>query len=77
MTRRVRGRWWCTAVALGALLVAAAAESGQEASGRRLALVVGNDAYTDQSVLRNAVNDARAVAAALRTWASRSRRWRT
>ena len=66
MTRRVRGRWWCRAVALGALLVATSAESGQEAPGRRLALVVGNDAYTDQSVLRNAVNDARAVAGALR-----------
>ena len=35
------------------------------AQGRRVALVVGNDAYTDQSVLRNAVNDARAVASAL------------
>ena len=65
MTRRGRGRRWCAAVALGALLVAAPA-SGQEASGRRLALVVGNDAYTDQTVLRNAVNDARTVAAALR-----------
>ena len=66
MTRRVRGRWRRGVVALCVLLVAAAAESGQEASGRRLALVVGNDAYTDQSVLRNAVNDARAVSTALR-----------
>ena len=66
MTRRVRGRWWCGAVALCVLLVAAAAASGQQTSGRRLALVVGNDAYTSQSVLRNAVNDARTVAAELR-----------
>ncbi len=66
MTRGVRRRGWCVAAALGALLVAAAAESGQETPGRRLALVVGNDAYTDQVVLRNAVNDARAVTAALR-----------
>ena len=66
MTRTVRGRWGSAAVALCALLVAAVAESGQQASGRRLALVVGNDAYTDQTVLRNAVNDARSVAAALR-----------
>ena len=66
MTRRVWGSWWCGAVALGALLVAAAAESGQGASGRRLALVVGNDQYTEQVPLQNAVNDARAVAEALR-----------
>ena len=37
---------------------------GRQDGGRRLALVVGNDAYPD-SPLRNAVNDARAVAAAL------------
>ena len=65
MTRSVRGRWWCGAVVLGAVLVAAAG-SAQEASGRRLALVVGNDQYTDQTRLRNAVNDARTVAEALR-----------
>ena len=53
------------ATALAALLVAVPTVSGQAPSGRRLALVVGNDAYTDQSVLRNAVNDARAVASAL------------
>ena len=35
------------------------------APGRRVALVVGNDDYTGQSRLYNAVNDARAVAAAL------------
>jgi len=50
-------------VTLAALLVAAPTASGQ--SGRRLALVVGNDAYRAQSALRNAVNDARAVASAL------------
>ena len=62
--RRSRGRVWWAVVTLAALLVAAPTASGQ-GSGRRLALVVGNDAYTDQSVLRNAVNDARAVASAL------------
>ena len=66
MTRRVCGQWWRGVAVLCALLVGAAAGSGQEASGRRLALVVGNDAYTDQAMLRNAVNDARAVAASLR-----------
>ena len=39
-------------------------QAGAPDGGRRLALVVGNDAYPD-SPLRNAVNDARAVAAAL------------
>lgn len=39
-------------------------------SGRRLALVVGNDAYTELSVLRNAVNDARTVAVRWRRRAS-------
>ena len=38
---------------------------GRAASGRRVALVVGNNAYTGQSQLYNAVNDARAVASAL------------
>ena len=40
-------------------------QAGAPDGGRRLALVVGNDEYPD-SPLRNAVNDARAVAAALR-----------
>ena len=57
------GRW--EAVALAVLLMAVPAASGQGQSGRRLALVVGNDAYTELSVLRNAVNDARTVAVAL------------
>ena len=43
----------------------AGAPPARAASGRRVALVVGNDAYTGQSQLYNAVNDARAVAAAL------------
>ena len=64
VARRGWGRWWWAAVALAVLLVAAPA-AGQGQSGRRLALVVGNDAYTELSVLRNAVNDARAVAVAL------------
>ena len=62
--RRSRGRGWWAAVTLAALLVAAPTASGQ-GSGRRLALVVGNDAYRAQSALRNAVNDARAVASVL------------
>ena len=63
--RRGLAHGWCGAVALAVLLVAVPTASGQGPSGRRLALVVGNDAYTEQSVLRNAVNDARAVASAL------------
>ena len=63
--RRRVGRGWCVAVALAVLLVAVPTASGQGPSGRRLALVVGNDSYTDQSALRNAVNDARTVATAL------------
>ena len=59
-----RGGW--VAVALGVLLVVVSTASGQGASGRRLALVVGNDAYRNLSDLENAVNDARAVALALR-----------
>ena len=47
---------------LAALLVAGPA-SGQ--AGRRVALVVGNDAYGTQTPLVNAVNDARSVASAL------------
>ena len=53
-----------TVGALTVLLVLSAGGSAM-AQGRRLALVVGNDAYRAQSALRNAVNDARAVAAAL------------
>ena len=45
-----RGRW--AGVAPAVLLVAVPAASGQGRSGRRLALVVGNDAYTELSVLR-------------------------
>ena len=52
------------AAGLAVLLVLSAVGSAM-AQGRRVALVVGNDAYTDQSALRNAVNDARAVASAL------------
>ena len=44
---------------------AADVDTGPGGSGRRLALVVGNDAYSSQPVLKNAVNDARTVAAAL------------
>ena len=44
---------------------ARAGASGPEESGRRMALVVGNDAYEGVSRLENAVNDARAVAEAL------------
>lgn len=39
--------------------------SRQAATGRRVALVVGNDTYVGLNPLLNAVNDARAVAAAL------------
>ena len=46
-------------VAAVLVLVASAAVA------ERVALVVGNDAYTSQNVLQNAVNDARSVAAAL------------
>ena len=53
-----------TVAALAALLVLSAVGSAM-AQGRRLALVVGNDAYRAQSALRNAVNDAQAVASAL------------
>ena len=63
-TPRSWGRGWWAVVTLAALLLAAPMASGQ-GSGRRVALVVGNDAYTELSVLRNAVNDARTVAVAL------------
>ena len=48
-----------------AVLLVLSAGSSAMAQGRRVALVVGNDAYRAQSALRNAVNDARAVASAL------------
>ena len=48
-----------------AVLLVLSAGSSAMAQGRRVALVVGNDAYQAQSVLANAVNDARAVASAL------------
>ena len=44
---------------------AGASASTQVVMGRRVALVVGNDDYVDVAPLRNAVNDARAVASAL------------
>ena len=53
------------AVAGLAVLLVLSAVGSAMAQGRRLALVVGNDAYRAQSALRNAVNDARAVASAL------------
>ena len=68
--RRLAAGWphrsWSrhTVAGLVVFLVLSAVGSAM-AQGRRVALVVGNDAYTDQSVLRNAVNDARAVASAL------------
>ena len=62
--RRSWGRGCWVAVTLAALLVAAPTASTQ-GPGRRLGLVVGNDAYRGQSALRNAVNDASAVASAL------------
>ena len=63
-------RWIMAAVtALLAPLIAAAgsavAQSSVVVGSHRVALVVGNDAYQTQGELRNAVNDARAVAAAL------------
>ena len=66
--RRHRLSCWLGAVAIVLLLPVLAGRSAaaQDAeAGRRVALVVGNDAYRSQSVLRNAVNDARAVKAAL------------
>ena len=52
-------------VLLLAVLLVLSAGSSAMAQGRRVALVVGNDEYQAQGVLRNAVNDARAVAEAL------------
>ena len=63
MARRGWGLGWWAVVALGVLLVVVfvvSTASGQ-GSGRRLALVVGNDAYTNLRDLENAANDARAV----------------
>ena len=59
------GSWTRRTVAgLAVLLVLSAGGSGK-AQGRRLALVVGNNGYSDLSDLANAVNDARAVTSAL------------
>ena len=67
MGRSESGRGWKTALAAcGLLLLAGSSATAQGiASGRRVALVVGNDAYRAQAALHNAVNDARAVANAL------------
>ena len=64
-TTVVAGRVARRTVAGLAVLWFLSACNAATAQGRRVALVVGNDAYQTQSVLRNAVNDARAVAAAL------------
>ena len=59
-------RSWARGTVAGlAVLLVLSSVGSPMAQGRRLALVVGNDAYRAQSVLRNAVNDARAVASAL------------
>ena len=59
--------WGATAAACGLLLLTGigSATAQDDAGGRRVALVVGNDAYQAQGRLNNAVNDARAVANAL------------
>ena len=62
------GRRWKMAVVASGLLVLAgngSALAQGSTGGRRVALVVGNDAYQAQAALANAVNDARAVANAL------------
>ena len=59
---------WGVAAAVGALLVLAGGHSAvaqDNVEGRRVALVVGSDVYASEASLRNAVNDARAVRAAL------------
>ena len=56
---------WGLAAAACALLVLTGVGSATAQGGRRLALVVGNNAYQAQGVLSNAVNDARAVANSL------------
>lgn len=48
------------------LLVGACSYAQQNLPGRRLALVIGNDAYRQGNQLKNAVNDARAMRDALR-----------
>ena len=63
MTSRT-GRGAASAAVLLALLLAAGPASAQ--SGRRVALVIGNSAYTHTSVLDNPANDAADVSAALR-----------
>ena len=45
--------------------VARVQAAGRREPGRRLALVIGNDAYSSMQVLLNATNDARSVTAAL------------
>ena len=69
MCRAGSGRGWKMAVVASGLLVLAGSGSATaqgNAAGRRVALVVGNDAYYQaQGALANAVNDARAVANAL------------
>ena len=60
------GRRALLAAALAAALGWAAEAAGQGAAGRRVALVVGNGAYTVASPLDNPPNDAADVTAALR-----------
>ena len=59
--------WKISAAACGLLVLASSSSATAQGSagGRRVALVVGNDAYQAQGALANAVNDARAVANAL------------
>ena len=59
--------WKISAAACGLLVLAGSSSATAQGSagGRRVALVVGNDAYQAQGALANAVNDARAVANAL------------
>jgi Caspase domain len=67
-------RAFCTALFLTLVAISTSAQVGErrlvrpdaDGSGRRVALVVGNNAYT-AAPLTNAVSDGRAVAAALRT----------
>src|SRR5262245_52062623 len=56
----------CIALVLGALVAPLAAPGGIAlAEGRKLALVIGNDAYEQQPALAKAVGDAHAMQAAL------------
>ena len=68
MRSRWTGRvgWALLPAALAAALGWAAEAAGQGAAGRRVALVVGNGAYTGVSPLDNPPNDAADVTAALR-----------